>query len=698
MSYKPGDILKDKYVIKEVLGQGSMGEVYRAEHVTIHRQFAIKLLHVHIAEKADALVRFRREASAAAQLEHPHICQVTDFDSTENGDFYLVMEFLKGETLRDRLKRNGTIEIRSIFHIMDDLLCALECAHASGIVHRDVKPENIALINQNDRDDYVKLIDFGIAHADKPDDNNGTLTQAGQVYGTPQYLSPEQVMGNHVDIRADLYSCGCTLYEMIEGAPPFDAANYVLLLNKHLVLAPPHLTKKFECAGELDEVIQKLLMKRPEERYATAREVRRALADIANRFDPTINLYMSQNGSNSPNPSALNLSPTQQNSLGTSTHNEMSSESNPYLNSDELSLIKTLDGNVDSPNHPNNQKTLTGQSRNKTGIIVVTLIGLAIVLIGLVLIDMYMNQKNNVNAPVPEQTASNEPVEAVPPQDAPDNIKHEEDNSEHKAEPPSRVLPDIDVYDSEIITELNPNGYILSNDQIREFAQKECQLSEDDPLYQDESVRAAIEKCANGEFEEAYQTFDKYKNKYRENYRYFIMSMITSYALNRYRDTIRDALQLIILDSGAVCTPAVREIIYSLYDDDKTYVRLRTGILNLFNQPGSVETLSWLFLMMPCDEHQTRFDRFSDSIKVASNYYEENFDEAWLALAVSLWEKDKCSVKKKVDKIVFNELEKVCQSSDNDVLNSARCTMCYPIWTDRYKESDTDKQSLLYLF
>ena len=217
MSYKPGDVLKDRYVIQEVLGQGSMGEVYRAEHVTIHRQFAIKLMHVHIAEKADALIRFKREANAAAQLEHPHICQVTDFDSNENGDFYLVMEYLKGETLRNRLEREGTIEIHSVFRIMHDLLCALECAHENGIVHRDVKPENISLINRDERDDYVKLIDFGIAHADKPNDNTGTLTQAGQVYGTPQYLSPEQVMGDPVDLRADLYSCGCTLYEMIEG-------------------------------------------------------------------------------------------------------------------------------------------------------------------------------------------------------------------------------------------------------------------------------------------------------------------------------------------------------------------------------------------------------------------------------------------------------------------------------------------------
>ncbi|MBO4350664.1 MAG: serine/threonine protein kinase, partial [Proteobacteria bacterium] len=317
MSYNPGDVLKERYVIKEVLGKGSMGEVYRAEHVTIHRMFAIKLMHVHIAEKSESLARFRREANAAAQLDHPHICQVTDFDSTENGDFYLVMEYLKGETLRDRLEREGTIEIKTIFRIMNDLLGALECAHEAGIVHRDIKPENISLINREDRDDYVKLIDFGIAHADKPNDEHGVLTQSGQVYGTPEYLSPEQVMGNPVDLRADLYSCGCMLFEMIEGEPPFNGKNYILLLNKHLVVDPPHLTKEFNCAQELDAVIQKLLMKHPEDRYSSAREVRTVLSDIASRYFPELNLGLSQSGG--ANPSQPNL---QSNSSGPASNGE----------------------------------------------------------------------------------------------------------------------------------------------------------------------------------------------------------------------------------------------------------------------------------------------------------------------------------------------------------------------------------------
>ena len=219
MTYKPGDILKDRYLINEKLGNGSMGEVYRAEHLTLHRQVAIKVMHVHVAENEKSLARFRREAREVAKLDHPHICQVLDFDMTEEGDFYIVMEYLQGETLRERIDQHGKIKTRSAFRIMHDLLGALEMAHRLGIVHRDVKPDNIMLKNREGRDDYVKLIDFGIAHSDNPDDGNGSLTQTGQIYGTPQYLSPEQVMGEPVDERADLYSCGCILYEMLEGTP-----------------------------------------------------------------------------------------------------------------------------------------------------------------------------------------------------------------------------------------------------------------------------------------------------------------------------------------------------------------------------------------------------------------------------------------------------------------------------------------------
>ncbi len=687
MSYNPGDILKEKYVIKEVLGQGSMGEVYRAEHVTIHRQFAIKLMHVHIAEKADALARFRREASAAALLEHPHICQVTDFDSTESGDFYLVMEYLKGETLRDRLRRNGAIELRSIFRIMDDLLCALECAHASGIVHRDVKPENISLIQRDDRDDYVKLIDFGIAHADKPDDNNGTLTQAGQVYGTPQYLSPEQVMGDPVDFRADLYSCGCMLFEMIEGDPPFDGDNYVLLLNKHLVVDPPHLSKTFECAGDLDDVIQKLMRKHPEERYASAREVRNALADIAHRIDPSLNLYMSQHGATSPSQTdqIASGSSISKSTPSYSSQNGMASISNPYVNPDEIGLLQSLGSKRNSPTDTQKDSQIDENSEgvskhHKTTIAIFAGIAAILVLLAFVLFHLSLINKASDNAQIADQTEPEKTIEEVIPAPAPEPPKPE-------AIAPKQDKRVIDINDTEVISELDPSGYILSGEQLRAFAKTECIISENDPLYQDESMRSAIENCAQGNFEEAYKAFDQSKNKYKHSKRFFIMSLIESYAIHRYRDAIRDALQLVIIDPAAVCTPAVRDIIYSLYEDDVTYIRLRTGFLNLFDQPGTAEGLSWLLLMTPCNLHQKRFEHLSDSIKVSTKSFEEQYDETWLGVAVHLWDdfdpKSKCSIGKRVDKLVYDELRKECDNAEGAAADSARCTACYPVWKER---------------
>ena len=685
MSYKPGDILKDRYVIQEVLGQGSMGEVYRAEHVTIHRQFAIKLMQVHLAEKADAMARFKREANAAAQLEHPHICQVTDFDSTENGDFYIVMEYLKGETLRDRLKRNGTIEIRSVFHIMDDLLCALECAHASGIVHRDIKPENISLINRDERDDYVKLIDFGIAHADKPGDDHGTLTQLGQVYGTPQYLSPEQVMGHPVDFRADLYSCGCTLYEMIEGAPPFDGDNYVLLLNKHLVLDPPHLKREFPCADEVDAVIQKLLMKHPEDRFGTAREVRVVLTEIAKRFDPTINLYMSQHGDSklSPNPLPQSSPSNPRINANTGSNKGISTISNPYINPDEVSLLQSFGEMASVPRKSENaDKKETIFAHKKTTIAIFAGIAAVLILLAIVLFKMSLANKADFVAPVASQTESADSGET--PQPAPESQKPEAVVPTPNTMVPAQDPRVSDINDTEVISELDPKGYILSDEQLREFAKTECRISESDPMYQDKAMRAAVENCAKGNFEEAYKVFDKSKNKYKDSKRFFIMSLIESYAIKRYRDAIRDALQLVIIDSASVCTPAVREIIYSLYEDDVTYIRLRTGFLNLFDQPGTAEGLSWLLLLTPCNQHKTRFERLSDSIKVSTSSFEEEYNETWLGVAVQLWDefdpRSKCSMKKNVDKIIKRELKALCDGADGAVADSARCSMCYPIW------------------
>ena len=691
MSYNPGDVLKDRYVIQEILGQGAMGEVYRAEHVTIHRQFAIKLMHVHIAEKSDALTRFRREASAAAQLEHPHICQVTDFDSTENGDFYLVMEYLKGETLKDRIKRNGTIDLHSIFHIMDDLLCALECAHSNGIVHRDVKPENIVLINRDERNDYVKLIDFGIAHAEKPDDNKGTLTQAGQVYGTPQYLSPEQVLGEHVDFRADLYSCGCTLFEMIEGVPPFEADNYILLLNKHLTLQPPHLTKEFDCAGELDEVLQKLLKKQPQDRYNTAREVRIALAAIAKRFEPTLNLYMSQNGGTSPSVSshqdtADTLSDSKNGQI-VSSKIGMFSITNPYFDPNDMG--KTQNGNTNTAEDSDNTEKKAGNFSKISVITIAIAVGIIAILL-LAFLYILLGQNNKANTQLSKQSDSGDAMDVLYPQEpslaqpslAQPSLAPKQEESDPELD--QRIM---DINDTEVISDLDPNGYILTDEQLREFAQTECRISKDDPLYKDKLMRSAIDNCAKGNFEEAYQVFDQYKNKYKTNERFFIMSLLNSYAVKRYRDAIRDALQLVVIDPAAVCTPAVREIIYSLYEDDVTYPRLRTGFLNLFDQPGTAEGLSWLLLLTPCNQHQKRFERLSDSIKVSTNSFEEKYNETWLGMAVHIWDdfnpKSQCTIGKSVDKIVIKELKAECEGADDAVANSGRCSMCYPIWQNK---------------
>ena len=281
MAYNPGFILNDKYQIIEKLGSGAMGEVYRAEHIKLHKEVAIKLMHVQIAGNQEAFKRFKREAYSAAKLEHPHICAVSDFDVTENGDFYLVMEYLHGETLRTRLRRENVIPVVSALRIMDDLLSALECAHEYGIVHRDVKPDNIILKSRDGRTDYVKLIDFGIAHTEIPSlSHNETLTKAGQVYGTPQYLSPEQVLGEPVDQRSDLYACGCTLFEMLVGEPPFSDQNYIVLLNKHLALEPAPLSSTIPCSVELNLVIQKLMKKDPSERFSTAHEARAILNEI----------------------------------------------------------------------------------------------------------------------------------------------------------------------------------------------------------------------------------------------------------------------------------------------------------------------------------------------------------------------------------------------------------------------------------
>ena len=324
MKYGPEHIINGKYKLLASVGNGTMGEVYKAEHLTIHKTVAVKILHQNMTTNPEVIERFKREAQAAAAIEESHVCAVMDFDVTEEGDFYLVMEYLEGETLLQRIQNEGKLSPHNAVGIMQQLLSVLQCAHDHGIVHRDVKPENIILINRDNIPDFVKLLDFGIAHQDESfcvQSNDSNLkTQLGYLYGTPQYLSPEQATGSEIDYRADLYSCGIVLYEMLTGTVPFQNPSTLKVLHMQAYDPPPHLpVDEIECGQQFDEIIQKLLEKEPENRFSSAQTLREALSQLPLSVNG-LNTW----GSISLSLKAANLSDMSLNSVGASSSGNLS--------------------------------------------------------------------------------------------------------------------------------------------------------------------------------------------------------------------------------------------------------------------------------------------------------------------------------------------------------------------------------------
>jgi serine/threonine-protein kinase PpkA len=269
MSLSAGTRL-DAYEIIDVVGAGGMGEVYRARDTRLNRDVAIKVLPEHLAVDPDALARFEREAQAVAALSHPNILAIHDFG--RHGDVtYAVTELLEGETLRVRLT-GGALPTRRALEYAIQIVGGIAAAHERGIVHRDLKPENILV-----RDDgIVALTDFGIAK------HVGMLitdTGAGDVVGTPYYLSPEQAMGNRVDARADLYSLGVMLFEMLTGTKPYHAESARELLRKHVEEPVPELPAALQWCQPL---LDRLMAKEPQQRCESASRLLEELAMLAN--------------------------------------------------------------------------------------------------------------------------------------------------------------------------------------------------------------------------------------------------------------------------------------------------------------------------------------------------------------------------------------------------------------------------------
>lgn len=225
-----GCIIDDKYIVRAVIGQGGMGTVYEAEHRTIGRRIAIKVLNAANLGRAEAAARFHREARAAGAIGHPNICEIYDVGRLGDGSPYLVMERLHGRTLAERINLEGALPFDDIVATLTQVLSALVAAHEKGIIHRDIKPDNVFLAERVGCAPVVKLLDFGISKTSRKQHMDLSLTRTGMVMGTPFYMAPEQARGEPIDHRIDLYACGVMLYEALTGRRPFMATNYNALV------------------------------------------------------------------------------------------------------------------------------------------------------------------------------------------------------------------------------------------------------------------------------------------------------------------------------------------------------------------------------------------------------------------------------------------------------------------------------------
>ena len=275
-----GDVLDGRYRLDRVLGVGGMGCVYEAHQLLLNQRVALKLMLPALASDQAAVGRFLREARAAARLNNSHVCRVLDLGTLPSGMPFLAMEFLQGESLEQRLNREGRVPEEPFIKLLLPVMAALEEAHALGITHRDIKPGNLFLTRLPNGDEVLKILDFGIAKSMHPDIEAGLeTTSAKTVMGSPQYMAPEQLVpGNAVDARTDIWALGCVMYEALTNKRPFEEENLVDLMYA-IQRKPftPLRTVNPQVTPKLEAIINKCLTKSPDLRYRAVSEVREAL-------------------------------------------------------------------------------------------------------------------------------------------------------------------------------------------------------------------------------------------------------------------------------------------------------------------------------------------------------------------------------------------------------------------------------------
>ncbi len=283
---RSGEVIHERYRLLRMLGKGGMGTVYIAQHVALAKTFAVKLLNPRYASRADIAERFLQEAKAVSMIDHENVVGVTDF-GTADGSAFLVMEHLRGESLAALYKREAPLPWARVRHIMVQLCRALTAAHEVGVVHRDIKPDNILRTQKHDDLDFIKVLDFGLA---KLQTGGGLrLTRTGMVLGTPEYMSPEQARGAPTDHRTDIYAAGIVMYVLLCGRPPFKAKNFAGMRNQHLLVAPepPSVyTTEAGITDEMDAVVLRALAKEPSNRFESMAAMQAAIEAVGTGVGP----------------------------------------------------------------------------------------------------------------------------------------------------------------------------------------------------------------------------------------------------------------------------------------------------------------------------------------------------------------------------------------------------------------------------
>jgi serine/threonine-protein kinase len=271
-----GTVVAERYHVEKKLGEGGMGAVYLARHVVLEKQVALKILHGEFSHRPDLVERFLHEAKAAARIRHEHVIDISDFGQTATGNPFFCMELLSGTDLANEVRKGVLLPWPRIKSIVLQTCSALQAAHDAGIVHRDLKPENMFLIERLGHPDFVKVLDFGIAKLTELEESGRRLTRTGMVFGTPEYMSPEQARGDKTDHRVDVYAMGCILYQLVTGDVPFRAETFMGVLTRHLFEEVPPFASRVQrpdLPAGLEAVVMRALDKDRDKRWGSMHEL-----------------------------------------------------------------------------------------------------------------------------------------------------------------------------------------------------------------------------------------------------------------------------------------------------------------------------------------------------------------------------------------------------------------------------------------